>query len=95
MEFRSKSCRNESLQIENYCGGRVAPTSMQDLRSYSYSATYAGSAYPYKIGKEKEVKVDKGKSTVCTLTIRPQILHACWCHSSSTVVFNLQTLIPA
>lgn len=65
MEFRSKSCRNESLQIENYSGGRVAPTSMQDLRSYSYSATYAGSAYPYKIGKEKEVKVDKGKSTVC------------------------------
>ncbi|RDX96746.1 hypothetical protein CR513_20565, partial [Mucuna pruriens] len=63
MEFRSKSCRNESLQIENYNGGRVAPTSMQDLRSYSYSANYAGSsAHPYKIGKE--VKVDKGKSTV-------------------------------
>ncbi|TKY64336.1 hypothetical protein E2542_SST14230 [Spatholobus suberectus] len=63
MEFRSKSCRGESLQIENYNGGRVAPTNMQDLRSYS--ANYAGSsAYPYKIGKEKEVKIDKGKSTV-------------------------------
>ncbi|XP_014503237.1 uncharacterized protein LOC106763578 [Vigna radiata var. radiata] len=62
MEFRSKSCRSESLQIENYNGGRVAPTGMQDLRSYNYSASYGGSAYPCKIGKEKEVKVDKGKN---------------------------------
>ncbi|KAK7402250.1 hypothetical protein VNO78_14367 [Psophocarpus tetragonolobus] len=32
MEFRSKSCRDE-----RYCGGKVAPTSMQDLRCYSAS----------------------------------------------------------
>ncbi|XP_027337324.1 uncharacterized protein LOC113851032 [Abrus precatorius] len=62
MEFRSKSCRDESLQIESYTGGRrVAPTSMKDLRCYS--ANYAASsAYPNKIAKE--AKVDKGKSTV-------------------------------
>ncbi|KAK7349268.1 hypothetical protein VNO77_06501 [Canavalia gladiata] len=58
MDFRSKSCRDESLQIESYTGGRVAPTNMQDLRCYS-----ANYAYPHNnIGKE--VKVDKGKSTI-------------------------------
>lgn len=52
MEFRSKSCRDESFQIESNCGGKVAPTSMQDLRCYS-----ANNAY-------KEVKVvKKGKNT--------------------------------
>ncbi|OIW17163.1 hypothetical protein TanjilG_18118 [Lupinus angustifolius] len=47
MEFRSKSCRDENLQIERYSGGRViAPTNMEDLRcADSY-------AYPYEIGKE-------------------------------------------
>ncbi|KAJ1420338.1 hypothetical protein SESBI_14472 [Sesbania bispinosa] len=61
MEFRSKSCKDESLQIESYTGGRVAPTNMQDLRCYS--ANYAASsAYPYQIGKE--VKIEKGKSTI-------------------------------
>ncbi|XP_061370341.1 uncharacterized protein LOC133313051 [Gastrolobium bilobum] len=58
MEFRSKSCKGENMQIESYTGGRVAPTSMQDLRSHS--ANYA--AYPHQIGKE--VKIDKGKSTI-------------------------------
>ncbi|KAL2337931.1 hypothetical protein Fmac_012377 [Flemingia macrophylla] len=61
MEFRSKSCRGEIVQIESYNGGKMAPTSMQDLRSYS--ANYAASSgYPYKTGKE--VRVEKGKSTV-------------------------------
>ena len=54
MEFRSNSCREER---QSYSGGRVAPTSMQDLRSYS--ANHA--AYPHQIGKE--VKMKKGKST--------------------------------
>ncbi|KAK2406445.1 hypothetical protein P8452_68756 [Trifolium repens] len=49
MEFRSKSCRNPSLQIENYSGGRVAPTSMHDLRSYS--TNYAGSSNYDQKGK--------------------------------------------
>lgn len=43
MEFRSKSCRDERMQIESYNNGGVraaaAPTSMQDLRCYS--ANYA------------------------------------------------------
>ncbi|XP_057453003.1 uncharacterized protein LOC130744859 [Lotus japonicus] len=52
MEFRSKSCRDESLQTESYTGGKVAPTRMQDLRCYS--ANYAG----------MEVKIEKGKSRV-------------------------------
>lgn len=58
MEFRSKSCKDERLQIESYSGGRVAPTSMQDLRCYS--ANYA--AYAHQLGKE--VKMKKGNSTV-------------------------------
>ncbi|KAI4329119.1 hypothetical protein L6164_021419 [Bauhinia variegata] len=52
MEFRSKSCRDERMQIESYSGRREAPTSMQDLRCYS--ANYAA---------DKEVKIKKGKST--------------------------------
>ncbi|KAG4948019.1 hypothetical protein AAZX31_15G025500 [Glycine max] len=59
MEFRSKSCRDERLQIERYCGGKVAPTSMQDLRCYSAN----NAAYANQIGS-KEVKEKKGKSTV-------------------------------
>ncbi|TKY48285.1 hypothetical protein E2542_SST25701 [Spatholobus suberectus] len=59
MEFRSKSCRGERLQIESYCGGKVAPTSMQDLRCYS--ANNASSAYAHQT--DKDVKVKKGKST--------------------------------
>lgn len=47
MEFRSKSCRDEKLQIESYSGGKVAPTSMQDLRCYS-----ANYAYANHIGKD-------------------------------------------
>ncbi|XP_019448238.1 PREDICTED: uncharacterized protein LOC109351271 [Lupinus angustifolius] len=58
MEFRSKSCKDETLEIENYTGSKVVPTSMQDLRCYS--ANYA--SYAYQIGKE--VKIKKGKNTV-------------------------------
>ncbi|RDX58701.1 hypothetical protein CR513_61976, partial [Mucuna pruriens] len=60
MEFRSKSCRDERVQIENQCGGKVAPTSMQDLRCYSVNNA-SSCAYQQQIGKE--VKVKKGKST--------------------------------
>ncbi|KAJ1424529.1 hypothetical protein SESBI_11724 [Sesbania bispinosa] len=55
MEFRSRSCRDES-----HSGGKVAPTSMQDLRCYS--ANYA--AYPPHQIAGKEVQMKKGKSTV-------------------------------
>ncbi|CAL0332439.1 unnamed protein product [Lupinus luteus] len=58
MEFRSKSCKDETLKIESYTVGRVVPTSMQDLRCYS--ANYA--SYAHQIGKE--VKIKKGKNIV-------------------------------
>nr|XP_012571003.1 uncharacterized protein LOC101489777 isoform X2 [Cicer arietinum] len=57
MEFRSKSCRDEKLQIESYSGGKVAPTSMQDLRCYS-----ANYAYANHIDKEVKMKKVKGIS---------------------------------
>jgi len=60
MEFRSKSCRDERLQIESNCGGKVAPTSMQDLRCHS--ANNGSSGYVNQIGSSgKEMKVKKGK----------------------------------
>jgi tRNA G26 N,N-dimethylase Trm1 len=54
MEFRSKSCRDEKLQIES----KVAPTSMQGLRSYS-------AKYVYNPNQtcNKDVKMKKVKST--------------------------------
>ncbi|KAE9585929.1 hypothetical protein Lal_00010216 [Lupinus albus] len=58
MEFRSKSCKDETLQIESYNGGRVVPTNMQYLKCYS--ANYA--SYAHQIGKE--VKIKKGNNTV-------------------------------
>ncbi|CAJ1949868.1 unnamed protein product, partial [Sphenostylis stenocarpa] len=55
MEFRSKSCRDERLQIESNGGGKVAPTSMQDLRCQS--AKNASSGRAHQIGSTgKEVK---------------------------------------
>jgi len=60
MEFRSKSCRDERFQIESNSGGKVAPTSMQDLRCHS--ANNASSGYVNQIGcSGKEMKVKKGK----------------------------------
>ncbi|CAL5195664.1 unnamed protein product [Lathyrus oleraceus] len=53
MEFRSKSCKDQNFQIESYNGGRVAPTSMQDLRCYSTS--YAG--------LDQNKQIEKGKTT--------------------------------
>ncbi|OAY36470.1 hypothetical protein MANES_11G023800v8 [Manihot esculenta] len=53
--FRSKSCRDGRMQIEEFYG--PGPTSMQDLRSYSVSY-----AQPNQFGKE--VKIKKGKSNV-------------------------------
>ncbi|CAJ1939540.1 unnamed protein product [Sphenostylis stenocarpa] len=62
MEFRSKSCRDERLQIESNGGGKVAPTSMQDLRCQS--AKNASSGRAHQIGSTgKEVKVKRGKRT--------------------------------
>ncbi|CAJ1955464.1 unnamed protein product [Sphenostylis stenocarpa] len=62
MEFRSKSCRDERLQIESNGGGKVAPTSMQDLRCQS--AKNASSGCAHQIGSTgKEVKVKRGKRT--------------------------------
>ncbi|KAK7271986.1 hypothetical protein RJT34_28300 [Clitoria ternatea] len=60
MEFRSKSCRDDMLQIENCCGGKVAPTSLQDLRCYSAN-TY-GKEVKMKKGKSKSVKASKSWS---------------------------------
>ncbi|XP_059642850.1 uncharacterized protein LOC132284737 [Cornus florida] len=60
-DYRSKSWREDRMQIESYYGGRPAPTSMNDLRSYSTS--YASSSQPPpQMGKE--VKMKKGKSSV-------------------------------
>jgi len=62
MEFRSKSCRDQSLQIESYSGGRVPPTSMQDLRSYS--TNYAGNSSAYFDQNKVENRKSKfGKSS--------------------------------
>ncbi|KDP40744.1 hypothetical protein JCGZ_24743 [Jatropha curcas] len=61
--FRSKSCRDGRMQIEEYYGGnssKAAPTSMQDLRSYSVS--YAGSTVQQPNPFGKELKIKKGKS---------------------------------
>jgi len=55
MEFRSKSCKDQSLRIESYSGGRVAPSSMQDLRSYSTNYASNSSAFDQN-------KVEKSKS---------------------------------
>jgi len=55
MEFRSKSCRDEKLQIE----GKVTPTSMQELRCYS-----ANYVYNPNLTCNKEVRMKKlGKNT--------------------------------
>ncbi|KAI6690171.1 hypothetical protein NL676_026999 [Syzygium grande] len=66
-EYRSKSCRDGRMQMESYYGGRPAPTSMLDLRSYS--ANYAGSSSsstsnPPTFMPSKEVKMKKSKSRV-------------------------------
>ncbi|KAL4625623.1 hypothetical protein ACB098_05G023500 [Castanea mollissima] len=63
-DFRSKSCRDgRMMQIESYYGGRGAPTSMQDLRSYSVN--YAGSSVQSNNQiVPKELKMKKGKSSV-------------------------------
>ncbi|XP_020223416.1 uncharacterized protein LOC109805656 [Cajanus cajan] len=50
MELRSKSCRDE---------GNVAPTTMQDLRSYSVN----NASYAYAYAHHNHVKVKKGKNT--------------------------------
>ncbi|XP_041002210.1 uncharacterized protein LOC121247826 [Juglans microcarpa x Juglans regia] len=64
-DFRSKSCRDGRMQLESYYGGRAAPTSMQDLRSFSVS--YAGSsAQPNEIAKE--VKIKKEKSSLGSIS---------------------------
>ncbi|EEF41045.1 uncharacterized protein LOC8284701 [Ricinus communis] len=60
--FRSKSCRDGRMRIADYYGDKTAPTSMQDLRSYSVG--YAGSTtvQPSQFGKE--LKIKKGKSNL-------------------------------
>ncbi|XP_059645609.1 uncharacterized protein LOC132287120 [Cornus florida] len=58
--FRSKSCREDRMQIGSYYGGgRSAPPNMHDLRSYSTNS-YVSS--PHIMGKE--VKMKKVKSSV-------------------------------
>ncbi|CAJ1965276.1 unnamed protein product [Sphenostylis stenocarpa] len=55
--------KDERLQIESNGGGKVAPTSMQDLRCQS--AKNASSGRAHQIGStSKEVKVKRGKRTV-------------------------------
>ncbi|KAF8025735.1 hypothetical protein BT93_F2541 [Corymbia citriodora subsp. variegata] len=66
-EYRSKSCRDGRMQMESYYGGRPAPTSMHDLRSFS--ANYAGSSSssssnPPTFMPSKEVNMKKSKSRV-------------------------------
>ncbi|KAL2332256.1 hypothetical protein Fmac_019837 [Flemingia macrophylla] len=66
MELRSKSCRDDRLQTES----KVAPRSMEDLRcysannaSYAYAYAYAYAHHHNHIGKNKDVRVKKGKNT--------------------------------
>ncbi|KAL6996304.1 hypothetical protein U1Q18_006438 [Sarracenia purpurea var. burkii] len=63
--FRSKSCRDERMQIESYNGGgRSAPSGMNNLRSYStpYGPSSAQfQAPPQILGGNKEAKMKKGK----------------------------------
>lgn len=61
MEFRSKSCRDESLQIEGYSGGKVAPTGMQDLRCYSTN-NIGSCAYDPNRGVSNKGKTSKSWS---------------------------------
>ncbi|OAY53170.1 uncharacterized protein LOC110612693 [Manihot esculenta] len=55
--FRSKSCRDGRMQIEEYYGDKAGPKGMQNLRSYSVNY-----AQPNQFGKE--VKIKKGKNNV-------------------------------
>lgn len=55
MGFRSKSYRDDRLQIESYTGGRVAPTSMLDLRCYSTNDAGFSAYDQYQIGKEEKM----------------------------------------
>ncbi|KAG9455605.1 hypothetical protein H6P81_000113 [Aristolochia fimbriata] len=55
-DFRSKSCGDGRMQMENY--GNMPPAAGYDLRCYSTS--YA-SSYPTQM--PKEIKFKKGKST--------------------------------
>ncbi|BFG24233.1 hypothetical protein CerSpe_105070 [Prunus speciosa] len=60
-DFRSKSCRDGRMEV--YYGGKAAPTSMQDLRSFS--TNYAGSCVSQPNNQMvKDVKVKKGKSSL-------------------------------
>uniref|UniRef100_A0A5B6YVV1 DUF3511 domain protein n=1 Tax=Davidia involucrata TaxID=16924 RepID=A0A5B6YVV1_DAVIN len=65
--FRSKSCRDGDgrMQMESYSGvgGRPAPNSMHDLRSYSTSYAASSVQPPTQMGKEVK-KIKKGKSSV-------------------------------
>ncbi|XP_044497561.1 uncharacterized protein LOC123219621 [Mangifera indica] len=56
-DFRSKSCRMGGF----YGGGKTAPTSIQDFRSYSANYT-SNSNYNYN-NSNKEIKMKKSKST--------------------------------
>jgi len=63
MEFRSKSCRDERVQRESNCGGKVAPTTMQDLRCHSANnASSATTAKEIKVKKVKRVASKPSKS---------------------------------
>lgn len=48
--------------MESYYGGRAAPRSMHDLRSYSVSS--APPPYDHQLGGGKEVKIKKGKASI-------------------------------
>ncbi|CAJ1941811.1 unnamed protein product [Sphenostylis stenocarpa] len=62
--LQSKSCRDERLQIESNGGGKVVPTSMQDLRCQSAKNASFGRAH--QIGSTgKEVKVKRGEKDSC------------------------------
>ncbi|CAJ2661074.1 hypothetical protein L195_g037424 [Trifolium pratense] len=59
MEFRSKSCKDEKLQIED----KVTPTSMQGLRSFSAKYVYNPNQTYNKDVKMKKVKsISKSRS---------------------------------
>ncbi|KAJ4951029.1 hypothetical protein NE237_027861 [Protea cynaroides] len=53
-DFRSKSCRDERMQMEKYNGGIPTSYGMHDLRCYSTS--YASSANQAQMGKEEKFK---------------------------------------
>ncbi|KAJ7963209.1 DUF3511 domain protein [Quillaja saponaria] len=65
MDFRSKSYKDDRMQIESYSGGKAAATNMQDLRCYSANYTNSSACHNQL---SNEVKINKKKRTAGTVS---------------------------